>query len=64
MQHNITQSGVWQHFTAGLILIGVSTTGSVDTYREYTRYRHINEAVDLAEWDWHVPDEWFDQASS
>lgn len=64
MRRKVSRSTVWQHFTAGLILLGVGATGYVNAYREYTLYHHLNDAVDHAEWDWNVPDQWFDQASS
>ena len=62
MRRQFSRSAVGQYFTAGLLILGVGATGSVNAYREYARYCHLNGEADRAEWDWNVPNQWYDQA--
>ncbi|WP_329410406.1 hypothetical protein OG563_47350 [Nocardia vinacea] len=51
MRRQFSRSAVGQYFTAGLLILGVGATGSVNAYREYARYCHLNGEADRAEWD-------------
>ncbi|MCU1639991.1 MAG: hypothetical protein JWN03_266 [Nocardia sp.] len=58
MRRPFSRAAVWQHFTAALVLIGAGATGSLDIYREYALYHRLHGE---AEWDWTIPDQWYDQ---
>ncbi|MGW5572829.1 hypothetical protein ACWEVD_16640 [Nocardia thailandica] len=47
---------------AGLVLLGASTTGSVDVYHAYVEHQRRYSVIDQAQWDWTVPEDWYRQA--
>lgn len=56
MRRHFSKAAVWQHFTEALILLGAGTTGSLNL--KYARYHQLHSE---AEWDWTIPDQWYDQ---
>lgn len=64
MRRYLSKTTVWQRLSQGLVLLGSSTTGSVDLYHAYIDHQRRHYEIDHAHWDWTVPDNWYRQSHS